>query len=192
MAIIGKLIANFCALFLAIDIMGKLSPFLSITDGKQPKQIRKILLNSVYFIFFFSLGLMFLCGLISTLLGVSSSDIQISGGVLLFSFLIFVLLRKQDEVSIVKDSTLFPAVAQLIITPVFFIMLLVLMSLNGFIITALSLFVNMIVVLYFLINGSKLIGGLDPIGSRVVSRIVNILLCAYAVMVIRQAILTIL
>ena len=188
MVIIGKFIANFCALFLAIDIIGHLIAFLSVSAEMQPKQVRKNLLNSVYFIFFISIGFMFLCGLIFALTGISPVDLQIAAGVLLFVFSVYALLSGKEEISVVKNSTVFPAVAQLIISPVFLVMLLVLMSLNGFIITLLSLLINLIIVLYVLLNCSKLVGLLELSGVKIISRVVNMLLCAYAVMLIRQAI----
>ncbi len=188
MAIIGKFIANFCALFLAIDIIGHLIAFLSVSAEMQPKQVRKNLLNSVYFIFFIAVGFLFLCGLIFTLTGIKPVDLQIAGGVLLFVFSVYSLLSREEEIAVVKSSTQFPAAAQLIISPVFLVMLLVLMSLNGFIITLLSLLINLIIVLYFLINCSKVVGLLEPSGVKIISKVVNMLLCAYAVMLIRQAI----
>ncbi len=188
MGIIGKLIANFCAFFLAINILGQLIAFLSISEQMQPKQARKTLLNSAYFIFFVSLVIMFIGWILSALTGIRPVDMQISGGVLLLAFAVLALIRPDEEISIVKDSTFFPVTAQLIVTPVFFIMLLVLMSLNGFIITALSLFLNLLVVIYFFINSSKIVGLVGPGGIRTISRIVNILICSYAVMLIRVAI----
>ncbi len=188
MVIIGKFIASFCALLLAIDIIGHLIAFLSVSAEMKPKQVRKNLLNSVYFIFFISIGFMFLCGLIFALTGISPVDLQIAAGVLLFVFSVYALLSRKEEISVVKSSTLFPAAAQLIISPVFLVMLLVLMSLNGFIITLLSLLINLIIVLYVLLNCSKLVGLLELSGVKIISRAVNMLLCAYAVMLIRQAI----
>lgn len=188
MAIIGKIIANFCALFLAIDIVGQMVAFLSISAELQPKQIRKNLLNSVYFVFFVSLLIMFLGWIILAFLGVNTLDMQIAAGILLLVFSIWTLLRSDQEVAITKDATLFPAVAQLIITPIFLVMILALMSVNGLIITSISLLINLGIVLYFLINSSKIIGLLGVSGIKIISKIVNMLLCAYAVMLIRQAI----
>ena len=192
MGIIAKLIANFCALFLAIDIAEHLTAFLSITDGMQPKAVRKMLLNSAYFVFFVAVVIMLLGWLVLSLLNVSPKDMQISGGVLLLIFSLFSLLRKENEVSAAKEATVFPAAAQFIITPVFPVMLLILMSLNGFVITVLSLILNLTAVLYLLINSSKVIGLLESTGVRALSRVFKILLCSYAVMLIRVALESIL
>lgn len=188
MAIIGKFIADFCALFLAINIIGHLKAFLSISAEMQPKQVRKTLLNSVYFIFFMAIGLMFISWLIFSLLGVRPVDLQIAAGVLLFIFSAYSLLNREDKTSGLISSTIFPATAQLIINPAFLLMLLVLMSLTGFIITGLSLLLNLFIVLYFLINSSKIVGLLEASGVKIISRVINMLLCAYAVMLIRGAI----
>ena len=187
MAVILKLIANFCALFLAIDIAGHLSAFSLISEQKEPKQSKKNLYNTANFIFFVSLVIMFIGWLVFALMGIRPFDIQIAAGVLLLIFSISALFRAQEDVSVVKDTTLFPALAQLIITPVFSVMLLVLMSLDGFLITALSLIINLAAMLYFLLNSSKVTGLLGPAGVRTVSRIVKIMLCSYAVMLIREA-----
>ncbi|MFH1094129.1 MAG: MarC family protein [Candidatus Omnitrophota bacterium] len=192
MAIIGKFIANFCALFLAINIIGHLIAYLSISAQLQSNQGRKILLKSINFIFLVSISFMFICWLIFALTGISPADLQIAAGVLLFSFSIYALLNKEEEISPAKSSTLFPAAAQLIITPVFLVMLLVLMSLNGFIITLLSLLINLILVVYLLVNSQNVIGLLEHSGVKIISRVVNMLICAYAVMLIRQAIITLL
>lgn len=192
MAIIGKFIANFCALFLAINIIGHLIAYLSISAQLQSNQGRKTLLKSINFIFLVSISFMFICWLIFALTGISPADLQIAAGVLLFSFSIYALLNKEEEISPAKSSTLFPAAAQLIITPVFLVMLLVLMSLNGFIITLLSLLINLILVVYLLVNSQNVIGLLEHSGVKIISRVVNMLICAYAVMLIRQAIITLL
>ncbi len=188
MAVIGKLIANFCVLFLAIDIIGQVISFLSVFAELKPKQIKKNVLDSVYFVFFIAVGFMLLCRLIFALIGISPSDLQIAAGVLLFIFSVCSILNREEEISVAKSSAVFPAAAQLIIGPVFLVALLVLMSLNGFIITVLSLVINLIVVLYVLINYTKVIGLLEISGVRIISKVINMLLCAYAVMLIRQAI----
>ena len=188
--IIGKLISGCCVLFLAVDIIGHLIAFLSVSADLQPKQVRKNLVKSVYFLCLFSLGFMLLCWIFLKAAAISDVDLQVAAGVLLLIFSVYTLLNKAEEISFVKDSKSIPAAAQLIISPVFLIALLALMSISGFIITVLALGVNLIIAVYFLINSSKIVGLLEVSGVKIFSKAANMLLCAYAIMLIRQAILS--
>ena len=74
----------FVPLFVAVDAIGVLPMYLSLTEGLDPSRVRRVLLQSVATAT--AVALAFLGGgkALMTLLGITVADFMIAGGVLLF------------------------------------------------------------------------------------------------------------
>ena len=187
-SILGKIITSFCALFLAINAIGKVFEVLSVAKVEKANPQKKQLTSAGYFVFFTAISFMLISKLILSLLSLSTVDFKIAGGILLFLLAAYHLLDKNEPL-IFKESKVFPLISQLIIRPAFLIMLLVLICQYGFIITLLALLLNLVVTYHVFKNSAKLLGIIEESGVKIVSKALSILLCAYAVMLLREGLI---
>lgn len=186
---VKALFISFFALFIAIDAVGILPVFICLTEGVRHKEYKKILQNSVYAASFIAVGFMFLGGLVFWIMGISMADFQIAGGVLLFIFSVHFLMTGGQKKRIVsKEVAIFPLATPLLVGPAVLTMLLILKNAWGTIITVIAFIANMALV-FLIFERSKAITKLLGInGIKAISKIVDILLSAFAVMLIRKGI----
>jgi small neutral amino acid transporter SnatA (MarC family) len=187
MGIISAIIITFCALFIAIDSIGLLPAFELLINNIQVKESKKTLSSSLYAALAIGVGLLVACRIIAWFIGLTTPDFQIAGGLGLFVLTIYYLLKPEaKEILNLQVNNLLPLVALLIIRPSVLMMILVLMSSYGVIITCLSLAANMFMVYIIFKNSDKIKTILADNGIALLSKIADILLCVFAIMLIRK------
>ncbi len=193
MSIISALFVGFCALFIALDPIGLLPRFSAFINEMPPKEKRKKLISSVYMALAIAVGLLVVCKIITWIIGISTADFQIGAGIVLFVMSIYYLLNPDAKKQFNPQATniLLLAVPIIIGTNVI-VMILVLMSSYGLIITSLSFAANMFLVYIVFRNADKLQAILGENGIAFLSKTVGILLSVFSIMLIKKGLIALL
>ena len=192
MGFINSLLVTFFVLFFAIDAVGILPVFISLTGDLKRSAKKKMLKDSFLTASIIAFVFMFLGGIIFWIMGISMPDFQIAGGILLMVFSIKFLFKTDGfKRKSVAESSIFPFATPLIVGPAVLTSLILLMDSHGLIVTMIAFVLNMGAA-YLIFERSRIISRLlGENGITAVSKIVDILLCAFAVMLIRKGLIAI-
>ena len=181
----------FVPLFVAVDAFGILPVFLSLTEGLEKKEVRKILIESL--ITATAVAVIFLAvgEFVLRLLGITVADFMIAGGVLLFGLSIsdLLMLEKQHHRITAEALGAVPIGVPIIVGPAVLTTTLLLLHQYGFMPTIVSLIANIIiagVVLWFSTALSNFFG---KAGAKAISKLASLLLAAIGVMMVRRGLM---
>ncbi len=182
----------FIPLFVAVDAIGNIPLFISLVDHLGPKARERVIAESVRTAAAVAVLFMLIGKLVLRFLGITISDFQIAGGLLLFVISLRLLfpgaskmpLRAEKE----KDVGVFPLGMPLITGPAVLTTTLMMLDSYGIVATTLSLVLNMLIVWVTLKRADSLIGFLGEGGTRAFSKIMYILLAAIGVMMVRRGV----
>lgn len=182
----------FIPLFVAIDPIGNISLFIGLTQGFTPAQKRRLAFQAV--ITAFVIGTAFGAGgqLIFRFLGITTSDFQIAGGLLLLILSvkeIFGATAKETQGQ-TKDQWVgvVPLGIPLTAGPAMITTLLILNDTHSQFTLATALTANLLVVLALFLSADKLTSKLGDAFSKVTAKVVAIFLAAIGIMMIRRGI----
>jgi len=186
------IILTFIPIFVAMDPLGNMPIFISLTEKLCSRAKRKIIRDAVITASAAIVVFLFVGKGVFILLGITVSDFMVAGGILLLIIAITILLNiervkraSQKEVGIVPLGT------PLIAGPAVFTTSLILIDLYGIAPTIISLITNISITGVIFINAAYISKKLGRGGTKAVSKITAILLAAIAVMMIRIGILEI-
>ena len=193
MSIISALFVSFCALFIALDPIGLLPGFNAFIKEISPKENRKKLISSVYMAMAIAVGLLIVCKIITWIIGISIADFQIGTGIVLFVMAVYYLLNPDVKKQLNPQSTnILPVAVPIIIGTNVIVMILVLMSSFGLIITGFSFVINMYLIYIVFRNADKLQAVLGENGIAFLSKTMDILLSVFSIMLIKKGLITLL
>src|SRR5512136_2086218 len=86
------ILLSFIPLFVAVDAIGVLPIFVSLTEGLDKQQKNKIIVQSMVTAFLLAVGFILVGKLVFRLLGITIGDFMVAGGALLFCFAIIDLM----------------------------------------------------------------------------------------------------
>ena len=184
-----RFLQAFIPLFVAIDPIGLAAVFLGLGQSMAPGQRQKIANQAVWTGGLVALGFLFLGQSVFTALGISVSDFQIAGGLILFILAAKDLIQSAAEPEkLPADFGVVPLGMPLIAGPASITTLLVLAQTQGIglVITLAALVVNLALVVFALHYSEWLGRRIGPTGMRAISKIVSMLLAAIAVSMIRH------
>ncbi len=186
-AFLQDLLLSFVPIFVAMDGIGTLPIFLSLTHQLTPAEKRRVIRDSVLTAFFAGIAFVLLGKGILSFLGVTVADFKIAGGALLF------ILALNDLTQTVPKKRRIPSPAvgvvpngiPLIVGPAVLTTLLILIDTRGPIPTVASFLLNVFIV-WVLFSLSeliyKLLGGS---GVTALSKVSSLFLAAIGVMMLR-------
>ncbi len=177
---------SFVPLFVAIDVLGILPIFISLTEGLSEKQRKKLAVESTLAALIVAVIFAVAGRPIFTFLGITITDFRIGGGIILLVLAITDLLfsteeRKKKETSI----GVVPIGIPLVIGPATLTTILLLVDTYGLLLTMFSIFINLILVLIVFANSGFVIKILGNAGSKAFAKVASLFLAAIAVMMIR-------
>ena len=177
----------FIPIFVAVDAIGVLPIFASLTQGLGQKEKTKIILQSMLTASCLAIGFIFLGNAVFRFLGITVSDFMIAGGVVLFCIAITDIINPIKKRRIPsEDLGAVPLGTPLIVGPAVLTTSLMIISHYGMSATLISVLVNVLLAgLIFSLTGS-LTKVLGESGSKALSKITSLLLAAIAVMMIRK------
>jgi len=177
----------FVALLVAVDILGVLPVYLSLTADLSFEERGKLPRQSTLTATAIGVGFLLVGQAIFPVLGVSVGDFQVAGGILLVVISLHdlvnpgkVLRRPAASVGVVPIGT------PMIVGPAVLTTLLILVQSHGYLITALAFGVNMAIaflVLRYAVNLARLLG---EGGSRAVGKVASVFLAAFGVSLVRR------
>ena len=180
----------FVPLFVAVDAIGILPMFVSLTEGLGLPVLRRVIRQSV--LTATGVGLSFLAVGKAALevLGVTVGDFMVAGGSLLFVISVSDLLRAEKVQRRVDPEGLgaVPLGVPLITGPAVLTTSILLLNEHGIVVTAAAFVPNVLIagiVFYF---AEAINRGLGNAGAKTASKIAGLLLAAIAVMMVRKGI----
>ncbi len=176
----------FIPLFVAIDGLGLLPIFLTMTQNLDSSSRKKIIKHSLITAFLVALVFIFLGELIFKSLGITVNDFTIAGGIILLIIAVNDIVKTQEYKGFVSTSIgVVPIGTPLITGPATLTTCLILVGNYGYMPVIMSLILNLLVV-WVIFNQAVLIEkaiGVD--GLKGIGKIVSLLLAAIAVKLIR-------
>jgi multiple antibiotic resistance protein len=181
----------FIPIFVAVDAVGVLPMFISLTDGFSKKQIHTAVGQSIATAL--AVGVVFLLAgnKILQLLGITIADFMIAGGILLFVLSTgdLILFEKRQRSVDVESLGAVPLGVPLIVGPAVLTTGLLLIRSYGHLLPLIALMLNIFiasVVFWFASLIERLLG---KTGAKVVSKLASRLLAAFGVMMVRKGIM---
>jgi len=185
-----NILLSFIPIFVAVDAIGVLPIFVSLTEGIEPAQRTKIIIQSMFTALCLAVGFIFLGRAVFQVLGITIGDFMVAGGVILFSLAITDIINPVKQRRIPeKDLGVVPLGTPLIVGPAVLTTSLVIISHYGLFATLISVLVNILLAGIIFSFSSILIKVLGEAGSKALSKITSLLLAAIAVMMVRKGIL---
>lgn len=180
----------FVPLFVAVDAIGVLPAFLTLSQGMEPRQVRRAIFHSVATATAVALAFLALGTAILDLLGITVADFMVAGGILLFILAMGDLLAN-DKLQRQVDADSLGAVplgVPLITGPAVLTTSMLLLNQYGAGWTAAAIVANILIagiVFHFAGSIGRVLG---RVGEKIVSKIAMLLLAAIAVMMVRKGI----
>jgi multiple antibiotic resistance protein len=193
MAMLRPYILAFIPLFVAVDAIANIPIFLSLVENCSKRQKIKITTDAVKTAT--AVAVIFMCigKWVFSLLGVTVSDFQIAGGLLLFVLSVRLLFPGAQKDGLThshdRDLGVFPLGTPLITGPAVLTTTLMMVNSFGVMATLVSLILNMIIVWFTLVKAEFIMKVFGPSGTRAFSKIMYILLAAIAVMMVRHGLI---
>ncbi len=186
-------ILSFIPIFVAVDSLGNIPIFISLTEGLTAGQRRAIVNQSVATATIIAVTFMVVGQAILRLMGITINDFKIAGGILLLILSVNFLLPGKSkgagfECIRDRDVGIFPLGTPLVTGPAVLTTTLMMLQSYGVLVTFVTLLLNMAIVWLVFAFSGVLIRFIGQGGTRAFSKVVDILLAAIAVMMIRQGI----
>jgi multiple antibiotic resistance protein len=180
-------IQAFIPLFVAIDPIGLAAIFLGLGQGVPLVQKQRIARQATLTGGGVALAFLFLGQSIFQALGISVSDFQIAGGVILFVLAARDLIAPGGgEEKLSEDFGIVPLGMPLIAGPALITTLLLLAQTLGWLTALLALVANLVLVVLAFHYSAWLARKISPTGMRAISKIISMLLAAIAISMIRK------
>lgn len=180
----------FLPLCVAVDAIGVLPLFLSLTQGCEAGRVKRIILQSVITAVVVALLFVLLGKLVLRVLGITVEDFKIAGGVLLFVISMRDILSVENRARHVdvEELGVVPLGVPLIAGPAVLTTSLFLLNAYGLFLTTTALIANIALAGVTFLAGAAVYRLLGKAGTKAVSKIASLLLAAIAVMMVRKGI----
>ena len=177
----------FIPIFVAVDAVGVLPIFTSITSDYGRKEKLSIILQSVMTATVLALSFIFLGKAIFKFLSITINDFLIAGGSILFCIAITDLLNPVKKRRIPsKELGSVPLGTPLIVGPAVLATCMLSVIQYGIVPTLISVITNILFAGVVFMSSDYLIKFLGEAGSKALSKIISLLLAAIAVMMVRK------
>ncbi len=181
----------FVPLFVAMDALGLLPLFVSLTQGLDRARIRRVIFESVITAMVVALLFLFIGRIILSLLGITVADFMIAGGALLFVISLSDLIGSEKRrLQIDQDSVgAVPLGVPLIVGPGVLTATILLSSQYGTVPTVAAIVFNIAIVGIVFLLADTIIRVLGRAGTRTISKLASLILAAIGVMMVRKGIM---
>ena len=173
-------------IFVAIDVLGILPIFISLTVEMEITARKRVVRQSVLTAFLVGIGFLAAGKSVFTLLGVSVSDFKIAGGILLFILSVVDLIFPERTRTFPKETLgVMPIGIPLIVGPAVLTLLLITVDAYGYFSTIVCLILNLLIVWFVFSQSRRIMQLLREGGAKGIAKVASLLLAAFAVMMIR-------
>lgn len=187
---VKNILLAFIPIFVAVDAIGVLPIFVSLTEGLKQRERSKIIIESMLTATCLAVGFILVGKAVFRLLNVTMGDFMIAGGAILFCLAITDIINPAKKRRIPsKELGAVPLGTPLIVGPAVLTTSMVIISEYGLLPTMISVLVNISLAGLIFRLSSVLINAIGESGSKALSKIMSLLLAAIAVMLIRKGII---
>ncbi len=177
---------SFVPLFVAIDVLGVVPLFVSLTNGMTPKQKKKLITEATLTALAVSVVFLFGGRMIFNFLGITENDFRVGGGIVLLVLAVDDLLFAAERGRAPETSVgVVPIGIPLIIGPAALTTLLIVVDSYGYLAAVVSLLVNLLAVWLVFRYSASVIRRMGEGGSKAFAKIAALCMAAIAVMMIR-------
>ena len=181
------LVVAFVVLFVAVDILGILPIYLSLTTGLPAEQRTRLPRQATLTGTTVGIGFLLVGDAIFRILGVTVGDFQVAGGILLVVLSLHDLLNPGKTLRRPMPTVgAVPLGTPLIAGPAVLTALVILVQNHGYPVTLVAFGLNMVIVFAVLRVGEAIGKVLGEPGSRAIGKVTGILLAAFGVSLVRR------
>jgi multiple antibiotic resistance protein len=182
----------FVPLFVAVDAIGVLPLYISLTDGASLVEKRKTLISSIMTASVVGMLFLFVGEAVLRIMGITVADFMVAGGIILFLIAVGDLVTVEKVLRKVNPETLGPVPigVPLIVGPAVLTTIMLLVREYGFFITAVATISNILIAAIFFQLSEFIMKWIGKSGSKIISRVASLFLAAIAVMLVRKGIAT--
>lgn len=179
----------FIPIFVAVDALGVLPVFISLTQHTEKSRRFKIIRDSMVTAALIAIVFIFIGKSLFRFLGITVYDFMVAGGSLLFIISINDLL-KPDKAARIPEQTLgvVPLGMPLIVGPAVLTTSLIIMDTYGLIPTLISVILNILIAGIIFCMADLVIKSIGKGGAKAISKVASLFLAAIAVMMIRKGV----
>jgi multiple antibiotic resistance protein len=188
-----NILLSFIPIFVAVDTIGVLPVFVSLTEGMEQKEKTRIIIQSMFTASGLAIGFILVGKGVFRLLGITIGDFMVAGGTILFCLAIIDIINPLKKRHIPSQELgAVPLGTPLIVGPAVLTTSMVIISQYGLFPTLISAMVNILLAGLIFGSSSVLMKVFGESGSKALSKIMSLLLAAIAVMLIRKGIVQLL
>jgi len=177
----------FIPLFVAVDAVGVMPLFVSLTAGLKPSRRDRIIVQSMVTASGLALGFILVGKAVFHALGITIGHFMIAGGVVLFGIAINDLIGSGQRRRTPADELgAVPLGTPMIVGPAVLTTCLVIIPEYGIAPTLIATLLNILLAGLLLKLSSRLVGLLGEAGTKALSKVISLLLAAIAVMLVRK------
>ena len=182
---------SFIPIFVAMDVPGLVPLFLSLTKGLSEEERHVVIWQAVLTGFIVSVAFIAVGRFIFNILGISVSDFEMAGGLLLLVLSIVEMLNLGDRERLPSaQAGPVPLGTPIMVGPAVLTSLIILIGLRGYLVTLLALVANLMIVVGVLHQSRYVVRWMGDTGLRVLSQVISLFLAAIAVSMIRRGFIT--
>ncbi|MCB1195535.1 MarC family protein [bacterium] len=182
----------FIPLFVAVDAIGVLPLFVSLTHEFSSAEKKRVIFQSVITALCVACGFIFLGKSIFRFLGITIGDFMVAGGTLLFCIAVIDILNPDKKRRLpAVDFGSVPLGTPLIAGPAVLTTSIIIVSEYGLFAALISIFLNVMVAGILFSFSDVVIRLLGEAGTKALSKVMALLLSAIAVMMIRKGLVCI-
>jgi multiple antibiotic resistance protein len=181
-----KIFLPFIPLFVAFNVLGILPIFVSVTSEMEHSEEKRVARQSILTAFFVSIGFLAAGKSVFALLGITVSDFQIAGGILLFIIAVVDLIFPEKTRTLPRETMgVVPIGIPLIVGPAVLTLLLMIVHTYGYFSTVFCLILNLLVVWLVFGQSHRIMAFLKEGGAKGLGKVSSLLLAAFAMVMIR-------
>jgi multiple antibiotic resistance protein len=180
----------FVPLFIAVDAIGALPVFISLTHGVKPKGLPRLIIVSAVTAAVVGLLFVFVGEWILRLMGITVADFMVAGGCMLFVISLGDLVTFEKPTRRLQPEELGPVPigVPLIVGPAVLTTVMLLVKEHGLLHTGTALLANVVIAGLVFLCSTFIIRLMGRNGTRIISKIASLFLAAIGVMIIRKGI----
>ena len=183
----------FIPILVAVDAVGVLPIYISLTEGLTERQRVKVIGQSVVTATALAVGFVFAGRALLAVLGIEVGDFMIAGGCVLFAIAILDILTAEKSRRLPGEALgVVPLGTPLIAGPAVLTTSLILVDQYGLLATLTSVVANVMIAGGVFSLSRFLIRVLGEPGTRALSKVTSLFLAAIAVMMVRKGLVTLL
>jgi multiple antibiotic resistance protein len=177
----------FIPIFVAVDAIGVLPIFITLTEGVEQEKKIKVIAQSMLTAFCIAVAFIILGRAALKALGITLGDFMVAGGAILFCLAITDIINPVKKRRVpTEELGAVPLGTPLIAGPAVLTTSMVIISEYGLAATLISVVVNIALAGIIFSGAATVMKFLGEAGSKALSKIMSLLLAAIAVMLIRK------